>query len=84
MAKKKLRASRRSNGIHDKDTTIDKAVRRSKSVATKMLNKVKAWRAGKNPWVLNSQTGKLSRANDYFGDYKATRMSMKTSEGEVD
>lgn len=73
------RKTKVSKGIHSnvsKATT--KLVKRDRCTLTHELDLVKAWRAGRNPWItianpIKNQTNMLNirvRANDHWGNYK--------------
>ncbi len=57
-----------SAGIHSQDKSIYKSIRRDRSTADAVMNKLKAWRAGKNPWIVVGNT--KVKTNDYWGHYK--------------
>ena len=80
MAKKK-RATKVSKGERQsisKKTTH--AVRADKSMADKLLNKIKAWKEGKNPWMSFDHLGKF-KMNSIYGD---PRKRMHTPAGATD
>jgi hypothetical protein len=63
------------------------AVRRDRSEFDKMINKLDAWRAGKNPWI--TVPGPSSnmrfirvRANTLYGSPKAARANIYGNKGE--
>lgn len=76
MGKKRSRSKKTSNGVHSNvaSSTL-KAVARDVSLVDKALNKLKAWKKGKNPWV-TVPTGESNRqyvrvrANGVYGDPK--------------
>lgn len=65
MGKKRSRKTKTSKGVH---TSV--ACRVSVPAADKILNKLTAWKKGKNPWVLVSIEGReiTVRANQAWGD----------------
>lgn len=67
MGKKRSRATKTSKGER---VSVSKAttalVRREVPMADKLLNKVRAWRKGKNPWL--TIDGEKRKMNDRFGD----------------
>lgn len=74
MGKKRIRKSYTSKGLNSNvaKSTL-KAVRRSVPEVDKALNKLAAWKAGKNPWITvpgpssNMRFVKV-RANALYGD----------------
>lgn len=75
MGKKKHRSVYTSKGERRSVVNGVKEVRQSKTGFDKILNKLKAWRAGKNPWVtVPGQTSRERfvrvRANTVWGDPK--------------
>lgn len=74
MGKKRIRKSYTSKGQHSNvaKSTLS-AIRRGVSEVDKALNKLAAWKAGKNPWITvpgpskNMQYIKV-RANAVYGD----------------
>lgn len=88
MAKKKQRAHQVSKGEGSNvSKSLINAVRREMSGAEKMVNKVKAWRKGQNPWITidnpnPNETNKRRirvKANSYFGSYRKV-LNKKSSE----
>ena len=88
MGKKRLRKAYISKG---KNSNVAKAtlnlVRATASEVDKYLHKVRAWRAGKNPWVAveNRTRGTNTpfikmRANSVWGDPKGRRIEHKETE----
>ena len=80
MGKKKTRKAYTSRGIHSNVSNSTLAlVRQSVSAIDKAMNKMKAWRAGKNPWITveskeqksNRQFYKV-RANELYGNPKTS------------
>ncbi len=76
MGKKVKRKTYVSKGIHSNvNASLLKAVSRDADPFQKALNKIKAWRAGKNPWITvpgpssNMRFIKV-RANTHYGDPK--------------
>lgn len=84
MGKKRYRSGYQSKGER---RNIIAGVREAKSSGLdKGLNKLLAWRAGKNPWITVSNPERNKpwirvRANDYYGDPKKSYgiFSMKMS-----
>ena len=76
MGKKVKRKTYVSKGQRDSvSRSVVKAVRQGRSEIEKALNKVTAWRAGKNPWITIAGPGpkerfKRVRANAEWGDPK--------------
>lgn len=92
MGKKKQRAHQVSKGDRN---NVSKAlindVRKNTSGAERMVNKVTAWKQGKNPWITIENPNKTEtnkrlirvKANDYFGSYRKT-FNKKPSEQSSD
>lgn len=80
MAKKKQRAHQVSKGEGSNvSRDIIKKVRRSTTGADRALNKLKAWRAGKNPWITipgpsSNKAFIKVKANKYWGDPRRNPM----------
>ena len=75
MGKKRTRKTVTSKGQRRNIVNGVKEVRAARSDSEKNMNKIKAWRKGKNPWitVLGVQTNKRFikvRANTLYGDPK--------------
>lgn len=78
MGKKRSRSTYTSKGQRPNvSNSLLKLVSRETSDAQKELNKVEAWKAGRNPWITIANTDGPTnkrfikvRANDYFGSYK--------------
>ena len=76
MGKKVKRKTKVSKGIHSNVAASTlKSVRRDVSELTKALNKLEAWRKGKNPWITvkgtqSNQPFIKVRANSVYGDPK--------------
>jgi len=76
--KKKSRDHRVSKGIVGVNKQISKELRRERSGVNDALNRVKAWKEFRNPWITianpsKTQTAKKFikvRANDTWGDPK--------------
>ena len=63
------------------------AVRRGRSGAEKAINKIDAWRAGKNPWItVPGPSSKMRfvrvRANQLYGNPKTARANIYGNKGE--
>lgn len=78
MGKKKLRTGTTSKGLRPSvsKSTLN-AVRNATPLVDKYLNKIIAWRAGKNPWIVVENKSKGTntpfikvRANELYGDPK--------------
>lgn len=92
MGKKKLRGTYSSKGVHSNvSASTLRLVRTSTDNFTKSLNKISAWRAGKNPWItiknpVASETNRRFikvRANTIYGNPKFISSGLfKGSEGE--
>ena len=78
MGKKRSRKSYKSLGMY---SNVSKAtlnmVSRTVAEGDKLLNKIKAWRAGKNPWIAVENKGLKTnqkftkvRANELYGNPK--------------
>jgi hypothetical protein len=86
----KTKTSKTSNGERPNvNRQTLKAVRAMRSPFESMLNKVKAWQKGQNPWLrqeYKTENGKIAfkrvRANELWGDPKA-RYKFKGSSGEA-
>ena len=75
MGKKKIRSTVTSKGERRSVVAGVKEVRRDRSPLEKAANILKAWRAGKNPWVTVPGPSSNKRfirvkANDYYGNPK--------------
>lgn len=78
MGKKKLRKTKSSKGVRSSiSRETVKLVQNARSAIDTHMNKVIAWRAGKNPWltVANKETGTNRpfykvKANDLWGNPK--------------
>lgn len=81
MAKKSSGKHYESVGVHSQDKSIYKAMRNERSELEKIMNKLAAWRQGKNPWLMVD--GRKVRANDYWGDHKA-RSFIKENTADVE
>lgn len=90
MGKKRIRKTYRSAGIHSNvaKSTL-KAVRKDVPLIEKELNKLRAWREGKNPWVTveNKQRGTNRpfykvRANEVWGNPKTATYSIYRGKDE--
>jgi hypothetical protein len=84
MGKKKTRKTYKSAGMHSNvaKSTL-RLAREGVSSMEKELNKVKAWREGKNPWITveNNQRGTNKpfykvRANELYGNPKTATYSI--------
>jgi len=88
MAKKRIRTKKTSKG--ERSTVASNTlglVRKQRSAATKLLNMIDAWAAGKNPWI--TVTGPTPdkkfvrvRANDVYGDPRYAKYSIFKNRGD--
>lgn len=88
MGKKRTRKTQVSKGQRNSISRwVINAVRRDKPEAEKALNKIKAWRAGKNPWITvpgpqsNMRLIKV-RANALYGNPKNASANIYGNKGE--
>lgn len=78
MGKKRTRTSQTSKGErHSVARSTVKLVKRGRCPIEKAMNKIKAWRAGKNPWITVKGTESNKpfikvRANSLYGDPRRT------------
>lgn len=78
MGKKRSRTKYTSKGQRPNvKNDLLKTVSRETGALDKQLNKIAAWKAGKNPWITIENTGGPTnkryikvRANDYLGSHK--------------
>jgi hypothetical protein len=80
MAGKSKRKGYQSNGIVGGPTSgILSSMRAARGIHERALNKIRAWRAGQNPWLTIESTSKdpknnqktyRVKANDYWGNPK--------------
>lgn len=73
MGKKRTRSSQTSKGQRKSLVNGVKEVRQSVSSLEKAMNKVSAWKQGKNPWVTvpgieRNKPWVKRRANEVYGD----------------
>lgn len=73
MGKKRTRSSQTSKGQRKSVVNGVKEVRQSTGALEKAMNKMEAWKQGKNPWVTvpgihRNQVWVKRRANDVYGD----------------
>ena len=73
MGKKRTRTAMSSKGERRNIVAGVKEARRDRPEVTKALNKIEAWRAGKNPWITVPGPSKKEafvrvRANSLYGD----------------
>lgn len=87
MGKKRTRSTYSSKGERRSTVAGVKEVRLAKPALEREMDKVKAWRAGKNPWV--NVPGPSSnmriirvRANSAWGDPKFAMASLFKGRGE--
>ena len=88
MGKKRTRKTQVSKGQRNSISRwVINAVRRDKSEGEKALNKIRAWRAGKNPWITvpgpssNMRFIKV-RANSLYGNPKNASANIYGNKGE--
>lgn len=87
MGKKRTRKTVTSKGQRRNVVAGVKEVRQEKPEFEKALNKIEAWRKGKNPWITvpGTQTNMRFikvRANTLYGDYKKSHANLFS--GKVD
>ena len=88
MGKKVKRSTYTSKGERNSiSRSTVKLVRRGVSEVEKALNKVEAWRAGKNPWITVPGTEAKARfirvrANNLWGDPRRTANIYKARDEE--
>lgn len=78
MGKKRSRTKYTSKGQRPNvSSSLLKLVSRETSDAAKELNKIEAWKLGRNPWITIANIGGPTnkrfikvRSNDYFGSHK--------------
>lgn len=81
MGKKKTRTAMSSKGERRNIVAGVKEVRQGRSEAQKAINKLEAWRNGKNPWITvpgpqsNMRFIKV-RANNLYGDPRYARANI--------
>ena len=88
MGKKRTRKSITSKGQRRNIVAGVKEVRQSVSEVNKALNKLEAWRKGKNPWITVPGTASNKpfvkvRANNLYGDYKRTNANLFGGKADV-
>lgn len=85
MGKKKtLRGTYQSKGERKNQVNGIAEMRAARSPFDRELNKLKAWRAGKNPWITIKGPGKHQeyvrvRANTLYGDPKKLTLGIYSS-----
>ena len=88
MGKKRSRKTYTSKGTGSNVAKATlKLVRAGRDEVDKAMNVLKAWRAGKNPWVTvpgtrTDQRFVKVRANNYYGDPKGRTNIFKTKEDQ--
>ena len=75
MGKKRTRTATTSKGERRSIVNGVKEVRRARSPYDKIMDKLKAWKKGQNPWITIAGTSSDKRfirvrANAYYGDPK--------------
>ena len=81
MGKKRTRSTTTSKGERRNIVAGVKEVRMERSEAQKAINKLTAWRAGKNPWISVPGPSKKEsfvrvRANNLYGDPRYARANI--------
>ena len=87
MGKKKTRSATTSKGERRNVVAGLKEVRQSRTPLEKAINKLKAWRAGKNPWITVPGPSKKEafvrvRANALYGDPRYAMANIFKSKGD--
>jgi hypothetical protein len=87
MGKKRTRSATTSKGERRNIVAGLKEVRQSRSPIDKALNKLEAWRAGKNPWITVPGPSKKEafvkvRANAIYGDPRFAMANIFKTKGE--
>jgi hypothetical protein len=81
MGKKRTRKSVTSKGQRRNVVAGVKEVRQDKPEFEKALNKIEAWRKGKNPWITvpgpsSNKAFIRVRANSVYGDHKKSNANL--------
>jgi hypothetical protein len=81
MGKKRTRTAMSSKGERRNIVAGVKEVRQGRSEAQKSINKLEAWRSGKNPWitvpgVTTREAFVRVRANSLYGDPRYARANI--------
>lgn len=90
MGKKRTRSKYTSKGERRSISKATcKAVRQARSETDKAMNKLAAWRAGKNPWITvagdtSRERFKKVRANSLWGDPKKVGLLPNIYRGKSD
>ena len=87
MGKKKTRSATTSKGERRNVVAGLKEVRQSRTPLEKAINKLTAWRAGKNPWITVPGPYKKEafvrvRANALYGDPRYAMANIFKSKGD--
>lgn len=87
MGKKRTRSATTSKGERRSIVAGVKEARQSRSPIEKALNKISAWRAGKNPWITVAGPSKKEafvrvRANALYGDPRFAMANIFKNKGE--
>lgn len=88
MGKKRTRKTTTSKGLRRSVVAGVKEVRQSVTDFDKTLNKIEAWRKGKNPWITvpgpssNKRFVKV-RANNLYGDYKRSNANLFSGKSDA-
>lgn len=90
MGKKRTRSKTTSKGERRSiSKEVCKLVRRERSETEKSMNKLRAWREGKNPWITvagdtSRERFKRVRANSLWGDPKKVGLHPNIYRGKTD
>ncbi len=87
MGKKRTRSATTSKGERRSIVAGIKEARRDKPLIDKALNKLAAWKAGKNPWITVPGPSKKEsfvrvRANALYGDPRYAMANIFKTKGE--
>ena len=89
MGKKRTRKTVVSKGLRKSIVAGVKEVRQSRTPLETMLNKLAAWRSGKNPWITVPNPAKGSnrpftrvKANSLYGDPRYATANIDGNRGE--
>lgn len=88
MGKKRTRSSQTSKGERSNiSKSVTKMVKQGRSEIERAMNKIQAWRAGKNPWITVPGPSKKEafvrvRANALYGDPRYAMANIFKTRGE--
>lgn len=87
MGKKRVRKTQTSKGERRSIVAGVKAARNDTPLINKALNKLKAWRAGKNPWITVPGPSKREafvrvKANALYGDPRYAMANIFKNKGD--